>query len=314
VADLSFMSPTHGEAAIGGLKKRIWRRNKGNSVFLQRYSTFKFLQESNRAMKLENKAAYLHGIESINNQAREEEKRLEASSTNLGVNGDRWMFSTSFRSETYQDQIKLTLANFTNLYADVAALRATNLNPFTNNASENKFEFALLARTALETMADKFNKSYFGHLYSTEADISELINAELFASCLNAIVIQGMGGTVSACCKSSKDRTGLFLLHLDAMHQYYAQTGKLISYKAPEESAERKRFVEIMANLYLANTQQTMASQTTYGAFGLKEPNGISGSAGLGAVPPDLEAAIERKSPGLLKEQKYLAKANKVEF
>ncbi len=309
VADISFMSPTHGEAAIGGLKKKIWGRNKGQSIFLERYSTFKFLQESNRAMKLENKEAYLKGISSI-----DKDGTFDTSSTNLGVNGDRWMFSTSFRSETYQDQIKLTLKNFRNLYKEVSSLRKTGQTLFMSKAAENKFLLADLASTDLESMALKFNKSYFAHALSTEADISELINAELFASCLNALVIQGMGGTVSACCKSSKDRTGLFLLHLDAMHQYYAETGELISFKADERSPERIRFVEIMADLYLGSTQQTMASQTTYGAFGLKEPNGISGNVGLGAVPPDLEAAIERKCPGLLKEQKYLAKANKVGF
>lgn len=309
VADTSFMSPTHGEAAAGGLKKRIWGRNKGESIFLERYSSIKIMCESNRAMKLENRAAYLHGIAKVNTDS-----HLTPSSTNLGVNGDRWMFSTSFRSQTYQDQIQLNLDNFESLEKSVEALRATGESPFCKDENENKYQLALLAKTDLKIMAAKFKKSYFMNMFSTEADISERINAELFASCLNALLIQGMGGTVSACCKSSKDRTGLFLLHLDAMHQYFAETGKLISYKADETSEERKAFVEIMADLYIKNIQQTMASQTTYGAFGLKEPNGISGDVGLGAVPPDLEEAIERKAPGLLAAQEDLAGTNKVKF
>lgn len=312
IADISFMSPAHGEKSIGAIV------SEKTSVFSQRP---KNLKESNRAMKKENHAAYMHGVTQYNDpdqNKHENEKDFIASTINLGINGDRWKFSTTFESATYQAQVEQTLSSFEKVKTAVNS-SGEHQSCFNGTENLNKFKLAEKAATALKSMNIMFNSSYTTKAFGKEAKTSKLINAELFASCLYAIVIQGMGGTVSACCKSSKDRTGLFLIHLDAMHQFYAETGRLIDFMADEHDPDRKRFVDIMSDLYLSNMQQTMASQTTYGAAGLKEPKGVGGALSkyhmdmsMSAVPIDLENAINKKCPSLLREQGKLAKCNKM--
>lgn len=304
-ADLSFMSPYPGMGKVGAIKKTASRHRDEMSIFDERISWFR---EDNHAMKRENKEAYLVGMS--------EKENLHPSSINLGINGDRWLISKTFQSEQYQDQVKATLSDFERLQMNVAALKAAGVNPFVNQISENKFEFAILAAEALKKMNEEFNQSYFSSSFTRSKTRSKLINAELFASCLYAIVIQGMGGTVSACCKSSKDRTGLFLLHLDAMYAYFAKTGELIDYKAPVGSVSRREFIDILSDLYIANPQQSMASQTTLGAAGIKEPKGLGtyiGSA-MSPLPADMEPAVNRKVPVMFEQQRQLADTNKLKI
>jgi len=304
-ADLSFMSPYPGMGKVGAMKKSASRRRDEMSIFDESVSWFR---EDNHAMKRENKEAYLKGMS--------EYEDINPSSINLGINGDRWMISKTFQSEQYQDQVKDTLNDFDNLKIHVAALQAARIKPFADKSSENKFAFAIKAAEALRSMNEEFDQSFLTSSFTRRKARSKLINAELFASCLYAIVVQGMGGTVSACCKSSKDRTGLFLLHIDAMYAHFAKTGKLIDYKAPADSAERNEFTDILSSFYQDNLQQTMASLATLGAAGLKEPKGAGSYlwGGMIPLPSDMEPAVERKVPFMLDMQRNLADTNKLKI
>lgn len=304
-ADLSFMSPFPGMGKIGDLKRAQSSHPGSTTVFDERPNGFR---EDNHAMKHENKSVYLEAMHA--------NPRFNPSSINLGINGDRWFVSKTFESEQYQDQVKATLNEFRRLERKVDAMQAIGINPFHNMISHNKYRLAVMAAEALEDMSEHFNQSFFSSSFTRSMKRSKLINAELFASCLYAIVILGMGGTVSATCKSSKDRTGLFLMHMDAIHAYFAKTGALINFKAEANSTERNQFIEILANIFAENTQQTMASQATYGALGLKEPKGVGSylGAGLDALPADLEPAINKQVPGMFDRQVELAGMNRLKL
>jgi hypothetical protein len=308
MADLSFMTPLETEEAV--VEYTESRKGKpAQSVFEERPSFSKIFRESNRAMKRENQAGYMHGVEN-----HPLARSIELMPTNLGINGDRWEAGETFSASDYRATVLKAMGVFTAVKNFVSSFENKS-EAFKTPESQNKFNMAILASDQLyhndNNIMQTFNIS-FKHANANLKNLSRRINAELFANCLYAIVIEGMGGTVSACCKSTKDRTGLFILHLDAMHQYFAETGTLPAYDAPENSPQRLRFVSIMADLYLANTQQYAASQATFGAAGIKKPEGALGN--MGAIPTDLLAALERKRPSIYAKQKELADINKIKF
>lgn len=323
VADMSLMSPIDVPFKYFPNEEDLARRQLNNTglqdsdhtVYDERYTLksesnsflslfqIKKTKDSNLAMKKENRDAYLYGMNS-----HPEASKFDITQHNLGINGDRYQQSLGFCDRDYKAATKKTLDQFDLVRRYVDELET---DPFKNNTSRNKFELGKQAADELERIKLQFGKPY-NEAGTQEIQLSRRINAELFANGLYAMVVQGMGGTVSACCKSTKDRTGLFILHLDAMHEYYAQTGKLIKFDAPEDSPERKRFVDIMVNLYLANTQQYAAGQATLGSAGIKKPGG--GLGNMEPIPTDFMKALEVKSPGLFTRQKELADANKIKF
>jgi hypothetical protein len=324
VADIGLVSPIQGEGILGAGDRAF-----GRDIYHERHTG----SESNRAFKKENEDAYLEGIAHENAYLRGGDD-LDALPINLGINGDREAASKTFRSEQYQKQVDETLTKFSKVqtyvknYKSNRRLGEDEIRPFRDGEALNKYKMAVQAAGQLKSIVSIFKSTRFHFAFLTQdrnqslqnTTLSRAINAELFANCLYAIVIEGMGGTVSACCKSSKDRTGLFLLHLDSMHEFFAREGRLPAFDADEDSKDRVLFVDILSDLYLENTQQFMANVVTSGAMGLKPPKGAIDEvhkyhlapSGMDCWPPDVLKAIDKKCKNLFEQQCDLAATNKV--
>lgn len=325
VAEISFLSPHHGEGSIGTFKNKskhtinsaLSPAYRAGYVPLEetdltedsmnaRFSETRTRRDCDRAVRQENRLAYEWGVQE--NPSQHGQKPLKPYWLNMGINELRWITSKTFNKNE-------NIRAFTRLENDFQAFEIlVNENGgggvcFKPGAPQRHYHAAIGANAQLIAMRNRFN----GHFMLADAETRDLhnrINAELMADCYYAMVIQGMGGVVSASCKSGKDRTGLFLLHLDALYEYHRQYGEIYPFDAAADSDARKNFVNIMRDLYLNNTQQYMAGQNTYGSSGLKSPTGVGGR---NIYPPDLRAAIEAKSPGTFHAQKKLASMNKLE-
>ncbi|GAB4393341.1 MAG: hypothetical protein Tsb005_11190 [Gammaproteobacteria bacterium] len=111
-------------------------------------------------------------------------------------------------------------------------------------------------------------------------------NHQLFRSALERIIVETSGSYSHITCKSGKDRTGIAVMHADAMLIYQTVYGKLPSYFDNEH--DRALFVDIFAELFLTRHQQFNAAQNARGAYGLK---GVKGT-----LPKDIKEAIDKKA------------------
>ena len=108
---------------------------------------------------------------------------------------------------------------------------------------------------------------------------------QLFLASLEQIMVESIGGIAHSSCKSGKDRKGIELLHTDAMLIYYEQYKELPNYNDTE--GNRKKFLTIVADLFLTNHQTYLANKNAPGCFGIKTLKGN--------LPFDLQEAIEAK-------------------
>lgn len=263
--------------------------------------------ENNRPMKVENVASYGYGVLYAN---KEDAGKYDFYYLNMTVNDARGYTSKTFTKTETQVCMQKAIHQFGQIKKALAEKYGKNMRQaFASETAFEKFKMAQQAKETLQSLQGKFGHEDL-NAFPEEKRLHNERNPELFADCCFAVIIQAMGGEVSASCKSSKDRTGLFLIGLDAVHAFYAQHGAM-----PDITNDKhwEALTELMAELYVSNLQQLCASEQTYGAAGLKEPHGSIVKAYASEVwPPDVLKKIEEKCPGLFKAQVGLAESNKI--
>lgn len=143
----------------------------------------------------------------------------------------------------------------------------------------------------------------------------ELRNIEVFAAGLTTLMVNGIGGTTSAGCKSAKDRMATNLVQVESMEQTYDEEGRLPQYTDTHQ--QRERFVARFARRYQAGHNQAVAGDNSYGCDACLEGRSKHTKDWVimfrnGVAPPmialDLQEAIGKE---LLATQNLLGKLNK---
>lgn len=150
--------------------------------------------------------------------------------------------------------------------------------------------------------AEELEKLIKVGLFENLTDDNQL---QLHMAALEELIVTRLGGVSYGSCVSGKDRKGLETLYADAMELYLLSYGKLPRYDDHLHSKEdRQNFVELFAHLFVSRHQQTSAGLNAHGADGIKTPDLY--------LPQDIQQAINKLNPTLLKESDRLASNNEL--
>ncbi len=117
------------------------------------------------------------------------------------------------------------------------------------------------------------------------ATVFDYQGRELFLSSLEQLIILNKKGYPYGSCVSGKDRKAIELIHTDSMLIYKARYGVWPTFTDGELA--RKRFVTIVADLYLSRHQHELAGQNAPGSDGIKTPKWY--------LPKDICSEINRR-------------------
>lgn len=159
-----------------------------------------------------------------------------------------------------------------------------------NRRNENKSEFYDYQNdlTDLQELADQY-KNLLGSGYGTGSFLDSC-GRELYLSSLEDLLIIKCDGVSYGSCVSGKDRKAIELCHTDAMLIYRTRYNSWPNFK--DTATDRKRFVDLVIELYVSRHSHEHAGQNAPGADGIKTPANY--------WPRDISDAIRlRLSPNL---------------
>lgn len=125
-------------------------------------------------------------------------------------------------------------------------------------------------RDDINDLVDEYGKALNSSFGS--AALYDYNGRELFLSSLEQLIILNQDGYSYGSCVSGKDRKAIELIHTDAMIIYKKIYEHWPSLTHATSSAERTRFVALVAKLYLSAHQHELAGQNAPGSEGIKTP------------------------------------------
>lgn len=254
-----------------------------------------FLKDNNKRFSEESKAAFLGDGKDGNRFY-----------FNIPINAERGQMASSFKSQETKNSV--------GRLADAYAVIQNN-----NEFQENNFKSQLGWDSVCELSAIVLGAQTRSQPRNPLSPKYRDRNPEVLAACYFALGVQGLGGVTVSSCKSAKDRTAVFIIHLFAMIRYVEQYKMLP--KFDDEPTDRANFVRLLKEEYLKGVQQAIAHANSYGSRGLKK--GVSSlsqqisdlrSDMRNMFPSDLVAAIEAESPGRFEMECELANLNKIKL